>query len=244
VNRLGGKENVRLVEIFSSLQGEGKYLGERQIFVRLGGCNLKCDYCDEPDTIPFTAGRLTPWVAIEKQIHRLAKKKRHKTIAWTGGEPLLHPAFLENAMQWAHAAGFRNYLETNALLAAPFKRLQRYADVVSVDLKLPSSIGRAVWSQHAKFLESLPEDSFIKVVLTEDSTAPEWGRVLTLLERYAPDKPLFLQPATRVRSTRRRKQFVKPITPGRAAAFLKVARERLGRRVRLMPQWHPVWKMR
>ena len=49
---------ARIMEVFSSLQGEGVRLGERQIFVRFGGCNLQCDYCDEPDTIPIGSGKL------------------------------------------------------------------------------------------------------------------------------------------------------------------------------------------
>ena len=37
-----------LVEIFSSVQGEGLMVGERQVFLRFGGCNLECAYCDTP----------------------------------------------------------------------------------------------------------------------------------------------------------------------------------------------------
>jgi sulfatase maturation enzyme AslB (radical SAM superfamily) len=60
---LSDSGRARVVEVFSSLQGEGVCLGERQIFVRLGGCNLHCDYCDEPDTIPIPSGEV--WSAAQ-----------------------------------------------------------------------------------------------------------------------------------------------------------------------------------
>ncbi|MBI2447469.1 MAG: 7-carboxy-7-deazaguanine synthase QueE, partial [Candidatus Omnitrophica bacterium] len=37
---------TKISEIFSSIQGEGLYLGKRQIFVRFYGCNMRCAYCD------------------------------------------------------------------------------------------------------------------------------------------------------------------------------------------------------
>jgi organic radical activating enzyme len=41
------KTQTEISEVFSSLQGEGPYLGVQQIFIRFGRCNMHCGYCDE-----------------------------------------------------------------------------------------------------------------------------------------------------------------------------------------------------
>ncbi|MBC8121790.1 MAG: 7-carboxy-7-deazaguanine synthase QueE, partial [Gemmatimonadaceae bacterium] len=99
-----------LVEIFSAIQGEGPLVGERQLFVRTGGCDLSCSWCDSPHTHqvtgnwqaeqtpgsrdflalhnPVTAAELLAW------LERLARPHLHHSISLTGGEPLLHTEFL------------------------------------------------------------------------------------------------------------------------------------------------------
>jgi organic radical activating enzyme len=70
-------------EIFSSIQGEGPNTGRWCTFVRFYGCNLKCHFCDTPqsnfDSIPYTTDTL-----IEK-----IEEENTEFIVFTGGEPLL-----------------------------------------------------------------------------------------------------------------------------------------------------------
>src|SRR5436305_12969074 len=101
---------VRLVEVFSSLQGEGVLVGHRQVFVRTYGCNLRCTYCDSPETLKESG---TParcrietvpgtWqfhaienpVAVDTltEVVRGYLSEPHHSLSITGGEPLLHAA--------------------------------------------------------------------------------------------------------------------------------------------------------
>src|SRR5581483_838398 len=139
--KLSDAEQARVVEVFSSLQGEGVCLGQRQVFVRLGGCNLSCDYCDEPDTIPIPSGEVWPASKLKEEILKLAGERRHDAVSWTGGEPLLHPRFLETMMPWVRERGLKNYVETNGTRTSELRRVARLCDVVAMDIKLPSATG-------------------------------------------------------------------------------------------------------
>jgi len=240
--RLSDATSARIVEIFSSLQGEGLRLGERQIFVRFGGCNLHCDYCDEPDTIPIPSGKVWKLARIQREIGRFAAERPHRAVSWTGGEPLLHPEILLELMTWTRRRGLENYLETNGVLPSALRRVAPQCDVISMDLKLPSATGRASWSSHLEFLRVAPEKTFVKVVLTRTSTSAEWRQVIRLMQEAGPQIPLVLQPATPIADSRDSKRKVHGIEPERAIAFLRQARGLL-KDVRLVPQWHPVWRL-
>jgi organic radical activating enzyme len=234
--KLSNASSARVVEIFSSLQGEGLYLGERQIFVRFGGCNLHCDYCDEPDTIPIPSGQVMEETIMRSEITRLNREKPHKAVSWTGGEPLLHVPFLLNIMPWVKEQGLLNYLETNGTLVEHFKKIRAFCDIVAMDIKLPSAIGRETWSEHLEFLKLLPKKSFAKVILTHKTTDAEWRQVIRILQESSPDIPLILQPATPIGET-------KAIEPLLAIKFLRQAQALL-KDARLIPQWHPIWGLR
>ncbi|MFI5345171.1 MAG: 7-carboxy-7-deazaguanine synthase QueE [Elusimicrobiota bacterium] len=234
--KLSDASHARMIEVFSSLQGEGPRVGERQIFVRLGGCNLHCDYCDEPETIAIPSGRVWSLERVMANIVALQKKRRHRAISWTGGEPLLHPAFLSQLMAWTHSLGLQNYLETNGTLPTPMRALAPLCDVVSMDVKLPSSTGRATWNLHEAFLKEAPKGTFVKVVLTSKSTDAEWRQVLSLIKGAPRRMPLVLQPATRFGGA-------EPISPAKCLAFEDMARKFVSD-VRVVPQWHHLWQVR
>lgn len=233
--KLSNAGQARIVEVFSSFQGEGLSLGERHVFVRFGGCNLHCDYCDEPDTIPIPSGEIWKSQRLQESILSFTKAKSHEAISWTGGEPLLHAEFLEHMMVWAHRAGLRNYLETNGTRVEAFADLAAHCDVVAMDVKLPSATGKQTWSEHLEFLRVAPEKTFVKVVLTSASTPAEWRQIIRLMQEVSPEIPLVLQPATVFAKT-------KPLAPELVLKYLRQARGLL-KDVRLIPQWHPLWEL-
>lgn len=94
---------MKVNEIFYSIQGEGHYTGIPAVFLRLSGCNLKCDFCDTQH-ISFTE------MSEDDIISRVcAYPSRHIVI--TGGEPTLQ--LTASLAQKLHLAGFFIQIETN-----------------------------------------------------------------------------------------------------------------------------------
>ena len=77
-------EVLPLMEAFYSLQGEGAYRGSAAYFIRLGGCDVGCHWCDVKESGPAEAHPLVPVEEIAEEALR-----HSKTIIITGGEPLM-----------------------------------------------------------------------------------------------------------------------------------------------------------
>lgn len=116
-------------EIFKSLQGESTYAGLPCIFVRLTGCNLRCNYCDT--TYSYTEGKEMSFESILHEINNL----QCNLIEFTGGEPLLQPQVLSLINHLA-AAGKTILMETNGSLPLP---IQPRAFHAILDVKCPDS---------------------------------------------------------------------------------------------------------
>lgn len=95
------------MESFYTIQGEGFYQGRAAYFIRLGGCDVGCVWCDVKDSWDAT---LHPQKSVEA-IVAAAKTFPGRLAVITGGEPLLHN--LDALTQVLHAAGFETNMETS-----------------------------------------------------------------------------------------------------------------------------------
>ncbi|RYE24288.1 MAG: radical SAM protein [Sphingobacteriales bacterium] len=95
------------MEHFYTLQGEGYYSGQAAYFIRLGGCDVGCVWCDVKDS--WDSGK-HPLMKIDELVW-LATQHPGRIVVITGGEPCMHNLQpLTNAL---HEAGFRTHIETS-----------------------------------------------------------------------------------------------------------------------------------
>ena len=99
-------EILPLMEAFYSLQGEGFYKGTAAYFIRLGGCDVGCHWCDVKESWAVEAHPLVPVDTIVTDA--LAHSK---TMIITGGEPLMWN--LDLLTEKLRAAGARTHIETS-----------------------------------------------------------------------------------------------------------------------------------
>ena len=123
--------NAPIIEIFSSFQGEGVLIGQRQIFVRFAGCNLNCDYCDTKHSISKKEGMLMTPEEVVSKIESILTPDCH-TISFTGGEPSLYPEFINEVSK---LTDLDIMLETNGTLPANIDLIDNLS-IVSLDIKL------------------------------------------------------------------------------------------------------------
>lgn len=192
------KIEAEIVDIFSSVQGEGIFVGAKQVFVRFKRCNMSCVFCDEDkDAEP----RLYTPAALMEEIESLEEAKGiHHSVSLTGGEPLMYPDFLKALLPFLRKNSKKSYLETNGTLPEELSGVIDLVDIVAMDFKLPSSTGeRAFWDEHLEFLKiALKKNVFVKVVVTPDTTIEDVEKAVELINKAGKSIPLIIQPVTPV----------------------------------------------
>lgn len=173
-----------VVEIFYSLQGEGRYVGYPSVFIRLGGCNLKCPSlpCDTIRAVDMQQ-YADSWIryqdanSILKHIDSVLQLKTITTpkhIVITGGEPTIHfknPIFIKLA-ELLVEKGFLITIETNATIELDFLKYDIYKSFIySMSVKLSNSgesknkrFKPSVINSYTKF----SKESYLKFVINSE----------------------------------------------------------------------------
>jgi 7-carboxy-7-deazaguanine synthase len=197
-------------EIFYSIQGEGKYAGCPQYFVRFCGCNLACPYCDtdlsETGTCHVITGQKAgQYLELTNPLEPKDVLKAFQMIAQantkgigvslTGGEPLLHTGFLQELLPLLKKEKFITHLETNGTLPDALGEVLENVDVIAMDIKLHLLDDEEQAQRQKDFLKKASsKEVFIKIVVDRD-LIKYLDRAWTMIRDVSSKVPVFIQPA-------------------------------------------------
>ncbi len=172
---------MKVNEMFTSIQGEGVYIGIPMFFIRFTGCNLRCEWCDTQ--YAFYEGE-------EMSIGEIVKKVEESGMEWvclTGGEPLLQEDIYQ-LVDILLRKGYKVLVETNGSL--PVEKLPTEEDlVISLDIKTPSSkMEKAMLFENLEYLG--PRD-FVKFVIADEK---DFEYAKKIIEKYEIEQEIVFQP--------------------------------------------------
>lgn len=184
------EDKIRISEVFGpTIQGEGALIGQPTVFVRTGGCDYRCSWCDtlyavdskfRADWKPMSAEE------IFKEVKKLSSDKP-LMVSLSGGNPAIQP--LGSLIQLGQAEGYRFALETQGSIAQDwFADL----DVLTLSPKPPSSGEKTDWDKFGLCVKAAGEkiNTVMKIVIFDDV---DYAYAQDAASRY-PDLPLYLQP--------------------------------------------------
>lgn len=180
---------IRVSEIFGpTIQGEGALIGQPTVFVRTGGCDYRCEWCDSLHAVD--AGYRHTWAPMQPKA--VLAEVAHLTggqpilVTLSGGNPAIQP--LGPLIEAGHARGYRFAMETQGSVARDwFAEL----DMLVLSPKPPSSGMLVDWTAFKACLAAARGAQTVLKIVVFDETDYDWARQVG--ERH-PDLPLYLQP--------------------------------------------------
>jgi len=179
---------MKINEIFYSIQGEGKWTGLPNIFIRTTGCNLRCSFCDTK--YAYIAGK-------EMNIKEILKnvgKYSCKYVCLTGGEPLLQRETVE-LIDVLLKSNYKICLETNGSIMLK-KIAGKKSLTISLDIKCPSS------QMHDKMnfnnICLLGKNDQLKFVIGDKK---DYNYAKKIIQNYKPVCPVYFQPVWGINAT-------------------------------------------
>lgn len=185
---------LRIAEIFGpTIQGEGALIGAPTVFVRAGGCDYRCSWCDSLHAVD-TAFRHTwaamPTDAVWAEVLRLSGGKP-LTVSLSGGNPAIQD--FSQLIALGKAQGYRFACETQGSVARSW-----FADLDMLILspKPPSSQESVDWATFdACLLAAQGAGQIVMKIVIFDDADYDWAQQVA--DKY-PDLPLYLQPGNLV----------------------------------------------
>lgn len=165
-----GGRKLPVMEGFYTLQGEGHNMGKAAYFVRIGGCDVGCSWCDSKES--WNAG-LFPPVSVDDVVED-ARNTPAKTVVVTGGEPSLYP--LGYFTSRLHSFGIATMVETSGI-----RKLTGSWDWICLSPKEQSPPHSSVYAIANE----------LKVIIEQEDDL-KWAEVNAGLMNE--NAPLFLQP--------------------------------------------------
>lgn len=178
MQRTENKTTARVSEIFTSIEGEGIFVGKKTLFIRFSGCHLKCRWCDTKYALPLDSGTEYQMDEIEDLIIRELQPFTYK-VNFTGGEPLLQTdAVIKLADFIKKQTNLKTYIESSCFDSELFSKVLPYIDICKIEFKTDDSkvVENEVYDNllfnEIKCLELAVESNkttYIKIVVTNST---------------------------------------------------------------------------
>ena len=130
--------NVRLSEIFTSVEGEGILYGTKTLFVRLAGCPFTCFYCDTLESLPLDSGKEYTIEQACRMIDENLKDNTYK-VNFTGGEPLVQHEGAAELARYVQSKNIPTYLESSCFDSKKFNHVLPFIDFIKIEFKTKDS---------------------------------------------------------------------------------------------------------
>lgn len=185
-------KKLPLVECYGPVvQGEGALIGRPTIFVRLGGCDYRCSWCDSlyaviPEEVHKNAERLTPEEIVER-VRAVSNGVKHVTLS--GGNPVIHDC--SNLVHRLKGSAFELAVETQGTIWRPWLN---QCHVITVSPKPPSSGMVTNYAQLNNFIYQTSSHLVLKIVVFDDD---DFAYAKSCHIRY-PTRTMYLQPGNAV----------------------------------------------
>ncbi len=186
---MSAARGIKICEIFGpTVQGEGSLIGLPTVFVRTGGCDYRCHWCDTLYAVDQRFRKLWTEMSAKEILAQVGQLcgGRPMLVSLSGGNPALQP--LDDLLRLGKASGYRFAMETQGSIAKPwFSELE----VLTLSPKPPSSGTKTDWQklQECVDVSGTAAVSLKLVVLDEDDY--QFARQVSA--RF-PQLPVYLQP--------------------------------------------------